>query len=266
MTLSIVILTWNSSRHIEDCLNSLLSTIGEPLKPFEIFVVDNGSTDRTRAILSRYQTDFPEVIKPIFLDANTGTTYSRNLALRKAAGSYIAILDSDVIIPGDIFTPLVAFLDGSSRTGMVVPRLLYGNGAYQKSTDNFPTLPSKARRYLFLKGMEKRELQPAQVPQCVDYAISAFWLLKKEVVAQVGLLDEKIFYAPEDVDYCLRVWRKGYRIVYLPDVEVIHNAQEISRGFRINRAFIAHLTGLLYFFRKHGYWLKKPCFVDHEEN
>ncbi|MCK4486712.1 MAG: hypothetical protein KAU38_08130 [Desulfobacterales bacterium] len=74
----------------------------------------------------------------------------------------------------------------------------------------------------------------------------------------IGLLDEKIFYAPEDVDYCLRTWRVGYKVLYDSRVSAIHHAREISRGIRINRATISHIKGLLYYFMKHKYMLRRP--------
>ena len=68
---------------------------------YEIFIVDNGSKDKTIDLLDRLQVKHPETIKLIFLNQNTGTTYSRNLALKKATGNYICIMDSDVeIFPG----------------------------------------------------------------------------------------------------------------------------------------------------------------------
>jgi GT2 family glycosyltransferase len=82
--------------------------------------------------------------------------------------------------------------------------------------------------------------------------------LKKEVLKNVGLLDENIFYAPEDVDYCLRIWLAGYKVVYNSEVSAIHHAQEISRGLKINRATINHIKGLAYYFKKHKYILKCP--------
>ena len=82
-------------------------------------------------------------------------------------------------------------------------------------------------------------------------------MFPKEVLNEVGLLDEKIFYSPEDVDYCIRVWKKGYTIDYFPDVKMIHDAQEISRGkaFKINFFTLSHLKGLIYLFLKHRYIL-----------
>ncbi|HID71084.1 MAG TPA: glycosyltransferase family 2 protein [Desulfobacterales bacterium] len=264
MQISAIILTWNSQHHIQKCLTSLLASLGSEFKSYEIFVIDNGSEDESKRIIEEFAGIHPKVIKPLFLDTNKGTTYSRNLAIKQATGDFIAILDSDVVIPGNkrIFGNLLDSLNDSSQVGMVVPRLVYGNGDFQKSTDDFPTLFSKFRRYFLLKTIEQDEGRSTDFDnRLVDYAISAFWLLKKELITNIGLLDEKIFYAPEDVDYCLRIWKGGYKIIYVPSCEVVHDAQEISRGFRLNKAFRAHLKGLFYYFFKHRYWCNKPRFL-----
>ncbi len=258
MKLSIIILTWNSATHIKACLRSIFNHVVPGIPSCEIFVVDNGSQDNTTSIIKQFQEEFPGYIESILLLANHGTTYSRNLALKKATGDYVAIIDSDVILPRDAVAGLLEVLDSSPDIGLVVPRLTYKDGRFQKSTDAFPTLLTKLNRYFFLKRMECREDNTRPERRTVDYAISAFWLMKQSIVDEVGLLDENIFYAPEDVDYCLRIWKAGYKIVYVPSCVVIHDAQEISRGFRMNRAFLEHAKGLLYFFSKHRYWLRKP--------
>jgi GT2 family glycosyltransferase len=259
MKLSVVILTWNSAQHIANCLTSILASLHDEFMSFEIFVIDNGSSDTTRQIIDEFVNSNPDEINPIYLDCNKGTTYSRNIALKMSSGDFIAIIDSDVIVRQGIFVELIDKLVNGYNIGMVVPRLTYLNGNFQKSTDNFPTVFTKLRRYFFLKQIEKDEETFLHLRSySVDYAISAFWLLKREVVDSVGLLDERIFYAPEDVDYCLRIWKMGFRIVYVPSCEVVHNAQEISRGFKFNKAFWEHIKGLCYYFIKHKYFFTKP--------
>ena len=91
--------------------------------------------------------------------------------------------------------------------------------------------------------------------QEVDYTCSAFWLFSRELITRVGLLDEKIFYAPEDVDYCLRTWLSGRTVLIDGAVTVIHHAQEISRKGVFSKSLWLHAFGLLYFFRKHRFVL-----------
>lgn len=261
MDISFVILTWNSKAHITKCVESIVASIRDGYR-YEIFIIDNGSIDGTVNLLKQFEKKYDNIVKPIYLDINTGTTYSRNMALRKCAGKYIVVLDSDVEIYDSTIPNLVAELEKDAAVGMVVPKLLYGSGLLQKSTDSFPTIWRKFARYFFLKSMEKRQQSQAGIDGTVDvdYAISAFWMMRSEILGAVGLLDEKIFYAPEDVDYCLRIWKAGYGIKYVPKAYATHYAQEISRGFKINKATIQHVKGLIYFFRKHGYIFTKPDF------
>jgi GT2 family glycosyltransferase len=151
---------------------------------------------------------------------------------------------------------LLKTLDSDATYGMVAPRLEYPDGRRQLSADCFPTVQHKLRRFAFLKQMERRlPASPDTGIRAVDYAISAFWLMKREVLTTVGLLDERIFYSPEDVDYCIRVWKAGFQIMYDPSVRVVHDAREISRGLIPSKATFSHAAGLAYLFRKHGYVL-----------
>jgi len=89
----------------------------------------------------------------------------------------------------------------------------------------------------------------------VDHCISACWLVRREAIEEVGLLDERIFYAPEDVDYCLRMWLNGWEVLYVPTAEVVHHTQR--RSHRSMRMAWVHAKGLFYYFRKHRYWLSR---------
>jgi GT2 family glycosyltransferase len=119
----------------------------------------------------------------------------------------------------------------------------------------FPTVARKVQRYFALRSLEQRE--PPTASGRVDYAISACWLLSARAVQATGLLDERIFYSPEDVDYCIRIWQAGFQVHYFPAVSVVHDAQEISRpkGFGINKFTVRHAKGLMYLFAKHRYGL-----------
>jgi len=212
--LSFVILTWNSEKYIINCIESIIFALKKSVLSYEIFIIDNGSKDKTIDILNRLHEKNSEIIKPLFLDKNRGTTYSRNLALRKVRGKYVCIMDSDVEIFPGVIDKLIENLEFGTDTGLSAPRIVYPNGRLQKSTDIFPTITRKIYRYLFLKKIEACEAEArdkaAEIPLNtlteVDYAISAMWLLKRNIINDIGLLDEKIFYAPEDVDYCIRIW------------------------------------------------------------
>jgi GT2 family glycosyltransferase len=254
---SVVILTFNSERCIARCLDSLAASFQALGASAEIFVIDNGSRDGTKAAIAGVRFPAGVQLRLIEFDHNTGTTYSRNQGLKQASGRYVIVMDSDAYTNADTLGGVATYLDTHPECGLAVPKLTYADGRFQLSTDVFPTLVRKAQRFLFLKTMEQREMPDMSAPSLADYAISAFWMLPRAVLEKVGLLDEKIFYSPEDVDYCIRVWRAGYRIVYLPQCSMIHDAQEISRakGLRINKFTLSHIKGMFYLFFKHGYLL-----------
>ncbi len=268
MDISVILLTWNSQQHIERCVLSLIESLENSSFTFEIIIIDNGSKDGTKTTLDVLKKKYSKYIKLVYLQKNTGTTFPRNIALKQAEGEYLAILDSDVEVSLGIFELLISKLKEDPSLGLIAPKLVYPSGSLQKSTDQFPTLFTKVKRLFFLKKIEKAEDAMLQndIAREVDYAISAFWLFPRKIFKDVGYLDEKIFYAPEDVDYCLRIWQHNYRIVYEPSVSAIHYAQEISRGYKFNKATREHIKGLLYYFSKHGYLIKKPLFRSTKES
>ena len=258
--ISVVILTWNSERYLATCLKTLLSDLELHSRSYQVYVVDNGSKDETVSLINRFYEKYPKGLLPISLRNNYGTTKSRNMALKKAAGKYILIMDSDVSVSPGAVEVLIRTLELNSRIGITAPLLTYPDGTLQKSTDVFPTVFTKMWRLLFLKTMEKQQ-NPHNTKGSlvsVDYAISAVWLMKREILNIVGLLDENIFYSPEDIDYCFRVKEAGFEVVINTESRFIHDAQEISRGFRFNRAKLEHAKGLAYYFWKHRYVFRKP--------
>ena len=267
MDISFVILTWNSEQFINKCLDTLIVALETAQLSFEVFVVDNGSTDDSVSLINTFKERYPNSIKTIFLDSNTGTTYPRNLALKQAKGDYLCCMDSDMEVSVDVIPALIQTMKENVNAGLVVPKLLYPSGNLQKSTDVFPTAFHKIYRYFFLKWIENDEHKKAETDEAlneafeVDYAISAMWLFKRDVLETVGLLDEAFFYAPEDVDYCLRIWQADFKILYHPAVSCIHHCQEISRGFKFNKATIKHIEGLVYYFKKHQYVLTSPKYA-----
>lgn len=260
-----VVLTWNSARYIEKCLRSLVKDAHRAGIELELFVVDGGSSDRTLDILSQLAKEIPE-LRIIRLGKNLGTTISRNIAIRQSQGEYVLILDSDTeVLPGALET-LCRTLKSIPRAGIAAPQLLYPEGKVQPSCKRFPTALLKVCKFVpisFLQKFgEKFELYPREVyhPDFkevlrVDHCISACWLVRREAIKDVGLLDEQIFYAPEDVDYCLRMWLNGWEVLYVPAAKVIHYTQRRSYKSLIT-AWI-HAKGLCYYFHKHKYWLNR---------
>lgn len=259
--LSFIVLTWNSEKYVETCIRSVFKDAENCNLKVEVYAVDNGSKDKTLEIIEGLRSSYgwANIMK---LGRNCGTTVSRNIVIQKCKANYIFILDSDTEVKEGALKELIRVLNSDTKIGIVAPRLLYWDGTVQPSCKKFPTVFVKLFKGLpigFLNKVgEKLELYDKEVYSKefknsieVDYCISAAWMIRREAIEDVGLLDENIFYSPEDVDYCLRMWLKGWKVVYAPKAEIVHHTQRISHtSFKMA---LLHAEGLIYYFLKHRY-------------
>jgi len=268
MTISAVILSFNAANDLDRCVRSLIEV--ERLKAGldQVIIIDNGSIDGSPDVIERLISTYPDLVEATFLPTNGGTTAPRNLGFAKATGDHVLVIDSDLHFRTSVLPPLLDQLNADPSIGIIAPRLVFPNGRRQMSTDVFPTISRKIERFFRLRALEDevgnqddqsqddrglRDQGAIDRGRDVDYAISAFWLMRRELIELLGPLDERIFYAPEDADYCLRSWLFRRRVVYRPDLNVVHDAKERSRSFKNWQFTRRHVQGLAYFFRKHGY-------------
>ncbi|NMD37288.1 MAG: glycosyltransferase [Christensenellaceae bacterium] len=256
-----VILTWNSEKVIKNCLESIYN-----LKETnaQVVVIDNGSKDNTVKIIESFinQTISNKELELIKSKENLGTTITRNMGIKKAKEGYnICILDSDTVINDDAINLMIDYLNKNPKCGIVGPRMKDSKGVEQTSARNFPTVTEKFLKVIPLKSIQKiaNDLHTiknteGKIIHEADYLMSACWLLQKGLIDNVGLLDENIFYAPEDAEYCIRVWKSGYSVVYNGEANIIHEWQRISKQKFFSKMNKVHLQGLYYMFKKHNYW------------
>lgn len=259
MKISFVILTWNSEKYIKDCVDSILDIKKINL---EIIIVDNGSSDSTINIIKTY-TD--ERIKIIQLEKNYGTTISRNKGLSLIKNTdYICVLDSDTVINENAVNIMCNYLKNNPETAIVGPAMCGIDKKKQIPYRKFPSWKIKLYKAIPIKKInqigERLEQYDAssinEEFEC-DYLISACWMLRYEIYKKLGDLDEKIFYSPEDVEYCLRARNMGYKIIHLKNAQIIHAYQRISKKKLISKANFTHILGLYYVLNKYKKFLKK---------
>ena len=262
MNLSVILLTWNSRDFIPDCLGSLLSQVPDQT---EFIVIDNGSKDGSAELVRR---ECPDAIL-IENAENRGVGPARNQGLRIAKGDYILVLDIDTIAQPGAIQALIQGMEDDPQVGLSGAKLISPNGHLQYTCRNFPTLWSKLFRQFppLLQGwlLKKEELRDwdHSTRRYVGYVIGACQMIRRQALEQVGLYDERIFYGPEDVDYCLRMWKKGWRVLYNPDAVIVHLERRITRKhFWFNRLSWLHTKGLVWYFWKHKYLLKAPTFEE----
>ncbi|MBI5522095.1 MAG: glycosyltransferase [Desulfarculus sp.] len=266
--ISFVVITYNDAGRLPRCLVSAALAASASGLDHEILVVDNGSTDHTRPLLEAFGQVLGGRLKTIYLGRNTGTTFSRNRALEASRGRMICVMDSDAEILDLDLRPVLRLLQDFPEVGIVGPAIIMPDGSTYNSVKRLPTLADKL---LKLPGILLRRPTinhdwypgfPFAHTRCVQTAISCCWFLTRDTWQRVGPLDERIFYAPEDVDYCLRAWKAGRAVVFYPHLRVKHHTRHITHKKPFSATSLSHLKGLVYYLHKHGYWLSRRRLVE----
>ncbi|MCD8287000.1 MAG: glycosyltransferase [Clostridia bacterium] len=261
------ILTWNSVNCIKDCLDAIRKLTEVDA---EISVLDNGSTDGTADYLRSLNA--PN-IHTSFCDRNIGTTKGRNqAALGLPECDFICFLDSDAyILDQDGFMAALDYLDAHTEVGILGPALVGEDGSIQPSARNIPFRREKFLKVMPFKSSHRKaermehvdyDTSPDVFP--VGYLMSACIIMRAETYKAIGSWDEKIFYAPEDVDYCVRAWEQGLKVVYFRHCLVMHEWQRISRRKFFSKINFSHIKGLMYFYRRHKHLKKLRARIQEE--
>ena len=254
MRIGFVILTWNSRPYLATCLESVLALEKAEVR---VIVSDNGSADGSLEVLREFAAREPVRLRLVENGRNLGTTVPRNRAISTLLAEgvdAVCVLDSDTVVDDAAIARLAGYLAAHPECGIVGPRLVSPDGSVQLSARNFPTLADKLLKALRCERLAER-MERGDSPESgdCDYLISACWLVKPVVFEHAGLLDEGIFYAPEDAEFCLRVWKAGFRVVYLADAVVRHVWQRIGRRRVLSRHNLEHVRGLIRMFVRHRY-------------
>lgn len=259
MDLSIIILNWNSRHYLDRCLASISQTIPANIKK-EIIVIDNGSADGS---VPHIKKTYPEVIL-IENEKNRGVGSARNQGLAIARGRYALILDVDVTVHENAVEILIETMDGDKTIGLCCPKLVGVDGKTQYSCREFPTVLSKLYRQLparwqdrLLDKEELRHWDHGSIRQ-VGYAIGACQMIRKEAIRHIGFLDARMFYGCEEVDFCLRLWKNGWRVIYNPESVVTHVEQRLGRKNPLGYLQLQHNNSIIIYFWKHKYITKAP--------
>jgi N-acetylglucosaminyl-diphospho-decaprenol L-rhamnosyltransferase len=239
INLSVVIVNWNVRALLEKCLRSLLHAPGWQLvspgsehsgagrRALEVWVVDSASADGSAEMV---RGQFPDV-GLITNSENVGFTRGNNQGIARCRGRALLLLNPDTEVPGDALGVMVDYLDAHPDVGVVGPRIVTPEGGIQPSRRRFPTYgtafvestclqqwfprhPLLARYYMWNS--------PDDQEQELDWLEGACLLARAETVRQVGGLDEQFFMYSEELDWCQRIKGAGWRVVYLPQAQIIH--------------------------------------------
>lgn len=225
MDLSIIIVNFNTKVILRDCLNNIINT--KIHLDYEIIVVDNGSLDGSVAMV---KAEFPNI--KLIAGENIGLSKGYNVGLKNSSGRYILYLGSDAFPKDRTIDGMVSVLDDDQSIGIATCKLVLRNGMLDLDAHRgFPTPWTSITHFTGLgKLFPKSRLfnsyflgqQDFSKPHEIDLCISHFMLVRRSVFEYVGMWDEDFFVYGEDVDFCYRTKKVGYKIMYLPMFEAIH--------------------------------------------
>ncbi len=265
--LSIVIVNYKAKDYLEKCLRSVFNSLGR-IK-YEIFVVENDSGDGSYEMVKE---EFPEV--KLIASPNIGFGPGNNLAMRKAKGRYVLLLNPDTeVIQKDIFCEMVGWMDKHPKVGVSSCALLNTDRSIQGTGGYFPTLLRVIAWMLFLDDIPllDRLIKPYhpmhpwsflysgevlfRKPHQQDWLTGAFYLIRDNVLKEVGYFDEDYFAYVEEVEYSKRIKDAGWEIWYLPEWRILHHGQASSSS---EYAMTSEYKGLKIYFEKHEPAWKMP--------
>lgn len=254
MKLSVVVVNYNVKAFLEQCLRTAFEAL-EGMDG-EVFVVDNQSTDGSTEMV---REKFPQV-KLIANTENVGFSRANNQAIKESCGEYVLLLNPDTVVGEDVFHKVVDFLDAHPKAGGLGVKMIDGTGRFlPESKRGLPT-PTVA----FFKIMGLSRLFPhsklfgryhlGHLPENeiapIEILSGACMFLRKEMLDQVGLLDESFFMYGEDIDLSYRITLGGYENWYFPDAPIIHYKGESTKKSSVNYVFVFY-NAMVIFARKH---------------
>jgi GT2 family glycosyltransferase len=250
---SILIVSWNTREVLRDCLR----TVYEQTKtvPFEVIVVDNASDDGSAEMV---RTAFPQAVL-LANTTNRGFAAANNQGIAVAQGRYVLLLNSDTLVLDGAIDKMVVFAAQRPEAAAVACRVLNRDRTWQPTSFMFPSALNLLIGALYLNklfphnrfcGRERMTWWDGQEERAVDVVAGCFILVRRDIIEQVGVLDESYFMYGEESDWCYRFHKAGWRVLYTPAAHIVHLGGASSARVKGPMCLQLRASTLL-FLRKH---------------
>ena len=255
LDVSIIIVSWNAKEILRACLNSLMDSTVE--YAHEIIAVDNGSSDGSPEMVEK---EFPHV-RLIKNRYNLGFARANNIGIRASRGRYVCLINSDVIVFEDCIKNLMSFMDENPAAGMAGPKILNPDRTLQPSCRHFPSIWNNLCHAVALNHLFPRsrffsapfmDYWAHDTVRKVDVITGMFWMIRRQAIDEVGLLDEDFFVYGEDIDWCKRFRQGGWDIVFYPGAEAVHIGGASSSNAPFKFYIEMQKANLQYWKKHHG--------------
>lgn len=257
MKLSIIIVSFNTRQLLKQCLDSVIVSLNysSMINSTEIIVVDNASTDGSPELVrERFKR-----VKVVRNKVNSGFARANNQAIKIAKGDYILLLNSDTRIVPDTCEILIKEADNHQDAGVIGCRLINTDGTVQPSVGFTPDLLKVIFWMLFLDDLPilRTSIKPYHMEDKSYYDLSHYvgWvsgaclMVRREALKKSGLMDESIFMYVEEVEWCQRIMKEGYKVYYTHKTSVYHHKGSSGEGR--GSGIIEEFRGLQYFYSRH---------------
>lgn len=249
--LSVIIVSFNTKKLLNNCLESAQRGLTDSSMESEIIVIDNNSQDGSVEIIKRNKVILIENKK------NVGFGRANNQGARMAKGKYLLFLNSDTLIEKKTLEKMVKFLDRNPDAGIASCQLKNKDGNVQFQGGDLPRLSTVAVWALFLDDLPvlhrllpsyqlRKEIKKVQE---VGWVSGAAMFMRRKCWDEISGFDENLFMYGEDVELCYRAKKNGWRVMINPEASIIHLGKG-SGGGRTGWV-IGEIKGLLYLFTKH---------------
>ena len=236
---AIIILNWNGAEDTLECLGSLKKVT---YPDFEVVVVDNGSEGDDVKTLRQSFEDYARIIGN---DRNYGFAEGNNIGIRYALNAfdpaYVLLLNNDMVVAPDFLSQLVRVAEGEDKVGIVGPKVYYYDFEGRKDVLWYAGGEiNQWGRYVYCHtGKDGDDLPQYQTIRSVDWVTGSAMMIKRCVIEELSLLNPGYFFGDEDVEYCIKARKHGFKIVYVPGARVWH---------KVGKSRDRYSTGLGYFF------------------
>ncbi len=253
VSLSVVIVSWNAKDYLEECLESLGGAAAE--SPLEIIVVDNASTDGSPQLV---EEKFPQV-QLIRSGSNLGFAKANNLGIKQCGGKYVCLINSDVKVLTGCIRTLIEYMESNPSVGIAGPTMLDAHGKVGRSCRGFPTVWNMFCHALALDSLFPNSrlvggyilrFWPQNTTREVGILGGWFWIIRREAMDQVGVLDENFFFYAEDMDWCKRFHLGGWKVMFVSNAASIHYGGGSSKLAPL-KYYIQQQRADLQYWRKH---------------
>lgn len=235
MKLSIVIVEYHSVDEIKHYVEGIMAVRPD----VEILISSNSQYDEETR--DRLVKDFPEC-RWVFNERNGGFAYAMNQGLAVAQGDFLVISNPDCIICKGL-DDMADFLSRHSEVGAIAPQIVDDSNAIQDSCRSYVTLQSYIWRQIRRVILHKESVLNPRFDysriQTVDWVIGAFIMVPREVYRKTGGLCDDYFMYAEDLDWCTRIRKAGYEIVYYPEAKIVYKGTRSARtSFKYMKIFL----------------------------